>query len=525
MFRFEEFSLDPDKGELRRDGALIELEPQVFRLLLLLVESEGRLISRDELLQEIWHGRIVSDSAISSRIKALRKALGDDGKQQRLLRTVPKRGFRFVAPIVSETSAPLPLRSAPVSASRPAEPSGTDKVARADRPSIAVLPFAAQSDDELTAILAAALPDELITELARLRWLFIIARGSSFRFHSYASDPQQVRDELGVRYCLSGAARTTGNRTSLSIELTDLSSGSVVWSERYEGDTSDVGALREQIKHGVVSAMELEIPYHEAQRAQVVDPEQLSTWASYHLGLQHLNRFTARDLETACEHFRRAIELEPGFARAHAALSAAHFQVAFQRLSRDEGGDSRLAREHAQRGVELDAQDPFANFVMGRVHWLEDDVPSSQGWLERAILLSPSSAKSHYAQAWSDSILGNFREADERVSLALDLSPLDPFRYGMLGVHAFNAVWERDFARAANWSREAAAAPGAHALIALIAVAAHQLDGRREDAQHWADVARKRHAGVTRQHFFSAFPFADPDLQQLFAAGLAKHGF
>lgn len=525
-FVFEDFVLDAKKGELKRAGEPVELEPQVFRLLLLLVESGGRLVDRDELMESIWKGRVVSDSAISSRIKSLRKALGDDGKQQRLLRTVPKRGFRFVG----EVSAPeASASSSEVTSLRADLAAEAESVARPSdlgaRPSIAVLPFSATTSDEQTTIVASALPDELITELARLRWLFIIARGSSFRFRSFESEPQTVKNALGVRYCLSGAVETINQRVALSVELTDLDNGSVVWAERYGGGVQELGELREQIKSAVVGAMELEIPLHEASRARLIDPGDLSTWASYHLGVQHLNRFTPDDVRRSIDYFQRAVKLEPDFARAHSALSAAHFQLAFQHVSNDDKGESRLARVHAERGMALDPQDPFANFVMGRVHWLEGDIPLSQEWLERSIRLSPSSAKSHYALAFADGILGNHQQADSGVTAALSLSPLDPFRYGMLGVRSFVCLWERDFERAARWSRAAATSPGAHALIQLIAVAAHDLNQQPQEAKNWADKARAMHNDVSAAHFFNAFPFEEPELRALLESSLLRYGF
>lgn len=535
VFVFEDFTLDPEAGELRRNDVPVKLEPQVFDLLLFMVESQGGLVTRDALLERVWRGRIVSDTAISSRIKALRKALGDDGKEQRLLRTVPKRGFRFVAPVrtvaVGSAGGEVALRAAPhpieAASQEPADRIAliaTDPGTRAGRPSLAILPFARLNDDEPVAIAADGIPSELIAELARLRWLFVIARGSSFNFRSFESSPQQVRAALNVRYCVSGSVSLTSGRIELAIELSDLESGDIVWAENYAGPAKQLHEFRTAITRAVVSAIEEEIPQNEALRARLVDPEQLTTWERYHLGIQHLNKFGADDLQLACRYFEQAIAAEPNFARAHAALSAASFQLAFQRLSRDEAADSRRAREHAERGVLLDPRDPFTNFAMGRVHWLENDVLSSQGWLARATSLSPSSARSHYAHGWSDAILANYDLAESRVSLALELSPLDPFRYGMLGVHAFNCLGRGDYEAGARWSSEAAVAPGAHALIAMIAVAAHQLSGDKDAASRWAALARKRHSAVSRAHFFRAFPFVDTDLRRLLDGSLKKQG-
>jgi len=534
-YHFGDVVVQPASHRVLKDGVEVPLEPKALAVLVELLRHPQIVVERDQLLDRVWGHSFVTPGVLNRIIALLRKALGDDGKEQRLLRTVPKRGFRFVASVRTVTAGSaggeVALRAAPhpiEAASR--EPAdrialiATDPGTRAGRPSLAILPFARLNDDEPVAIAADGIPSELIAELARLRWLFVIARGSSFNFRSFESSPQQVRAALNVRYCVSGSVSLASGRIELAIELSDLESGDIVWAENYAGPAKQLHEFRTAITRAVVSAIEEEIPQNEALRARLVDPEQLTTWERYHLGIQHLNKFGADDLQLACRYFEQAIAAEPNFARAHAALSAASFQLAFQRLSRDEAADSRRAREHAERGVLLDPRDPFTNFAMGRVHWLENDVLSSQGWLARATSLSPSSARSHYAHGWSDAILANYDLAESRVSLALELSPLDPFRYGMLGVHAFNCLGRGDYEAGARWSSEAAVAPGAHALIAMIAVAAHQLSGDKDAASRWAALARKRHSAVSRAHFFRAFPFVDTDLRRLLDGSLKKQG-
>ena len=274
-----------------------------------------------------------------------------------------------------------------------------------------------------------------------------------------------------------------------------------------------------------MAAVEAEVPEHEALKAKLVDPNLRSTWADYHLGIQRLNRFTGPEIRAAIEYFESALKAEPEFARAHAALSAAHFQIAFQRLAGDFAEHRDLARMHAERSLTIDPQDPFAHFVMGRVNWLEDDVGASRSWLRHSIALSPNSAKSHYASAWSSFILGDHGESVEAVDLALELSPLDPFRYGMLGVRAFNCLAAGDIHSASAWAQDAAAAPGAHALIALIAVACAHIAGDTRNAERWAGRARARHPHVSSALFFQAFPINNPTLRQRLADSLERYGF
>ncbi|MEZ5958504.1 MAG: winged helix-turn-helix domain-containing protein [Hyphomonadaceae bacterium] len=519
IYAFDDFELDAQKIELRGNGAAIALEPQVFALLLLLVENQDRLVSRDEIIEKVWDGRIVSDSALSSRIKALRAALGDDGKAQRYIRTLHGRGFRFVG----EARFAQALSASAVSVT--AEPDAPLPQSARPRPSIAVLPFRLVGVAGDVASVADALPDEIIAVLARLRWLFVIARGSTFRFRPPHQDTREIGAALNVRYCLTGAIEIIGKRTTIAVELADTNDASVVWGDRFTTLLEDVHETRERIIAAIVAALELHIPRHEAAAARLISPDRLDAWSAYHLGLQHLYRFSGADNARALGLFEKAVALDPSFARAHAALSSAHFQNAFQRYGSHRDLDVLNARKHAERSVELDPVDPFANFAMGRVYWVENDILGGTAWLDRSVSLSPNYAQGVYARAWANSIAGGSDDVAEDAMLALSLSPLDPFRYGMIGVRAFAALTKGDTAAAARLGDEAARAPGAHALIAAIAAALHGIDGNEERARFWADNVRTRRSDMTAATFFEAFPFSDPAVRTKLAEALKHCGF
>lgn len=513
IYGFADFELDGRAVELRRAGVPVAMEPQVFALLLLLVENRERMVSKDEIIEKVWDGRIVSDSALTSRVKSARAALGDDGKTQKYIRTVHGQGFRFSGEVREIGIRIVPAASA---APAPAAPA---------KPSIAVLPFRLIGAAGPYAAIADALPHELISELARLRWLFVIARASSFRFRSADPDMGEVGAALNVRYCLSGAVEIEGDRIAVTVELADTRDGGVLWGERFASRLEGVDGVRREIAASVIAALEIQIPVHEAQKARLKSPENLDAWAAYHIGLQHLYRFNARDNDAAAAMFERAVALEPGFARAHAGLSSARFQDAFVRYKDDLAAARRSARAHAEKAVALDPLDPFANFVMGRVYWLEGDIGGGGAWLDRAVRQSPNYAQGIYARGWTDAIAGRSAGARERIDLALSLSPLDPFRYAMLGVRAFAHVTDGDFREAARIAGEAARTPGAHVLIAMIAAAAHEANGEREMAAHWAANVRARLPGVSRKEFFTAFPFEHEPTRQRFSAALEKLGF
>lgn len=520
IYGFDEFELDTLKVELRGGKGPVAIEPQVFALLHLLVENADRLVSKDEIIEKIWDGRIVSDSAVASRVKALRAAIGDDGKAQRFVRTVHGQGFRFVAPV----RILLPTPSASQSPIQPTQ-ANPIQTANSGRPSIVVLPFRLVGVAGDYAGIADALPDELITTLARLRWLFVIARGSAFRFRPPDQNITEIGAALGVRYSLTGTVEIVGERLAIAVELAETANGGVIWGERISAKISDIHEVRERIVREVVGALELHIPALEANAARLVAPEHLDAWSALHLGLHHLYRFNGRDNAAALSMFEKAIAIEPGFARAHAGLSSAHFQNAFLRYGVDREADVAAARRHAERSVELDALDPFANFSLGRVHWIENDILGGAGWLDRAVSLSPNYAQGIYARAWSNTISGAMTNVTDDIDLALSLSPLDPFKYAMLGVKAFDLHARGDVPQAAHFAEESARAPGAHALIAAIAVAMHEINGDRTRASYWAQNVRRRKPDFVTAHYFEAFPFHQPELRAAITAALKAHGF
>ena len=522
IYRFGHFELDIAKAELRAGGALRPLEPQVFALLAFLIENRERLVSKDAIIENVWEGRVVSDAAVASRVKSARQALGDDGKAQRFIKTVHGLGLRFIAEVkvARGEAAPSTVEHTATDPAQDASVAG-----QGSRPSIAVLPFGLIGDPGRFAAIAEALPHELISELSRLRWLFVTARGSSFRLRKSDADIGEIGRLLGVRYCLTGTVEVSGRNLAVAVELVDTRDASVVWAEHFAASVDDVHRLRTEIRSNILTALEIRIPFHEAHLARLTVTEDLDAWSAYHRGLQHMYRFNRIDNAAANALFRQAISLDSGFARAHAGLSFVHFQTAFLRHTDDLAGEITLARSFAERGVELDPLDPFVNFTMGRSFWLHGDLDSGLAWLERATALSPNYAQGIYARAWTETLAGRGLEGRQHVDLAMRLSPLDPLYYAMLGTRAFTHMVLGEDVPAAHWAEQAAKSPGAHVLIAMIATAAHDLAGDDQRAAAWAANVRERNATLTRNDFFRSFPMKSEATRQRISSALARFGF
>lgn len=503
ILEFAPFRLDIDRSELTGAGGLVALEPKAFALLTLLAENHHRVISKEEMIATVWGGRFISDDAVSTVLKLVRKALNDDGATQAYIRTIRGRGHRFVAPVQISAGAAVPAqsRSSPFTAS---------DAGRGERPTVAVLPFVGIALPEDLATVADAIPAEIISSLSRLRWLRVIARESTFRFRHDDVDLSTLHSLLGAGFCLSGRVERMGTRLGVSVDLSDTRNGSVIWSERIERPLDDVHEIRNLIVAAVISALDLRIPQAEAELARTRPVEQLDAWSLYHLGLSHMYRFNGHDNAIAGGLFRRATTLDPTFAAAHAARSFTSYQDAAMDFSADRAAAVKDARAAAERSFELDPLDPSANFAMGRFPILNGAPDDGLVWLDRAVDLSPSFAKGFYSRGMVHALSGRTAETRASLDLATTLSPLDPLLGPIRGFRSLSFLMDGDLDAAAEWGVRAAQTSNAHFIVVLGAVIACQLAGQTTRAAHWMAVLRDHRPDARASHFFNALPFADP---------------
>ncbi len=517
--QFDPFELDTDRAELRSASGLVKLEPKVFRLLCLLVENNERVISREEMIAVVWSGRFISDAAVSTALKAVRKALGDDGDRQSFVRTVRGLGHRFVAPVrIRRTEIG---RGGPESqAKRPDDADG-----RGERPTVAVLPFSRIGLPDDFASLSDAIPADIISSLARLRWLRVIARESTFRFRSADVDLAGLHSVLGASYCLSGRVELFGKQLEVSVDLVDTRTGGLIWSNHFERPVADVHAVRHEIVGAVIAALDLQIPQTEAALARGKPVEHLDAWEAYHLGLSHVYRFNAHDNAIAGSLFRRATDLDPGFSTAFAARAFTSFQDAMMGYVPDRQAALAAVRFAAERSVELDPLDPYANAAMGRLHILTGSPDDGLVWLDRSVELSPNYAKGHYSRAYLQVIRCQTVATRAGIEMAIGLSPLDPLLASMRAMEATSFGIDGDYATAADWAVLAARTASTHFMIVMLAVAMCQLDGRTEVAGHWARVVREVRPDMSITLYLKSLPFSEADFRNKIRSALLAAGF
>jgi TolB-like protein len=260
-YLFEDYELDSDRCELRRGASLISIEPKVFDLLLYLIEQRERVVSKDDLIEALWGGRIVSDSALTTRLNAARTAIADNGEEQRLIKTLPRKGVRFIGAVRQEK------RSANAATTVPAEVA-RQPLSLPDKPSIVVLPFNNMSGDTEQDYFADGMAEDIITALSRFRHLFVIAHNSSFTYKNQVVDIKQVGHDLGVRYVLEGSVRKAADRVRITGQLVDASTGAHLWADRFDGDLKDIFDLQDNVTAKVVSAIAPRMEQAEAARAK-----------------------------------------------------------------------------------------------------------------------------------------------------------------------------------------------------------------------------------------------------------------
>ena len=481
-FVFEDYVLDQERRELTLRGEVVTVGPQVFDLLLQLVSNHERVVSKDDLLKAVWAGRIVSESTITSHINAVRKAIGDTGEEQRLVRTIARKGYRFVGLLkVDETDATRQPDGPDIATPAPVDPPST--LSLPDKPSITVLPFHNLSGDPEQEYFADGMVEDIIAALSRIRWLFVIARNSSFTYKGRAVDVKGVGQELGVRYVLEGSVRKAGNKVRITGQLIDAQSGTHIWAERFEGLLDDIFELQDRIAESVVGAIAPQLERAEIERAKRKPTDSLDAYDYYLRGMAKLHNGTREAIEQALPLFYKAIELDPEFASAYGMAAWCHFWRKLNGWMADRPLEIAEGIRLARLAVELGRDDAVALTRGGHaLSHLAGDVDGGIALLDRARLLNPNLAPAWYLGGILRALHGETESAIENLTHAVRLSPLDPEMFRMQVGMALSHFFAGRFDCAADWAEKALRnLPTLLPAVALLA-ASHALSGRMDKA-------------------------------------------
>jgi TolB-like protein len=446
QFLFGDHMLDDDLRELRRGQEPVAVEPQVFDLLIYLVQNRDRVVSKDDLIAAVWGGRVVSDSTLTSRINAARKAVSDSGSEQKLIRTIARKGLRFVGDVHIRPMGLEPQADM----HQPSQPA----LPLPDRPAIAVLPFVNMSGDPEQEYFSDGISEDIITALSKLRWFFVIARNSSFTYKGKAVHMKQIAEELGVGYVVEGSVRKGGEYVRITAQLNDVATGSHIWAERYDRAIADVFAVQDEITEAIVAAIEPQLYAAENFHAQRKPPDSMDAWDLVMRALSHYWRVTRQDNVVAQALLEKATAIDPNYGQALGVLAASQTFSAHMGWA-DMAAVVPIAERAALAAIRADSEDPWAHYALGNVCLFTRRFDDSLAEFELALQLNPnfSLAQGYYGLALS--YCGRCDEADLAARRALRLSPRDPFSAIYCGIAAYSQFVGHHYDEAMRLAREA----------------------------------------------------------------------
>lgn len=463
-YSFGRFEFDSNRLELTVDGKPVHAEPQILALLALLLAQAGETVTKEEINDRVWRGRVVSEAALSGRIKTLRQLLGDDGKRQDVIRTVHRRGFRFVAAVSQEADS---SQSTIVRSALNAPP------LHPDRPAIAVLPFSNLSADADQEYFSQGISSDLITHLSRHRWLNAIARNATFNCRDSTRTAAELGKAIGARYVVEGSVQKIHSRVRVRVNLVDAGTGFQMWSERYDRDLRDIFAVQDEITQTVAARIEPEIGFAERNRVVASRPDNLQAWDCFHLGVHHFYQFTAESNREAQTLFKRSQALDEHFGEAWAwwAYAVVLGMVYWDTPATQSLLDEALAA--CGRALKLDPHNATFYALRARTLLARREYERAIVENEKAIELNPTFAAAHCGLGDSLAYEARYEEAIACFERAIALSPNDPQLWAFYTYGALALLFMQDFERAESWTERALATPNcqfwarAHQAVAL----------------------------------------------------------
>jgi TolB-like protein len=456
--KFGPFRLDTESQMLFRGAEPVALGRRAVALLRVLVERAGTPVPKDALIEAAWSG--------------LRRVFGEEPGGDRWIETMPRRGYRFVGPPVTSEE----------NASRAAATKGAEAaLCLPDRPSIAVLPFLNLSGDPEQEYFADGIVEDITTALSRMRWLFVIARNSSFTYKGRAVDVKQVGRELGVRYVLEGSVRKAANRVRITGQLIDTATGAHLWADRFDGRLEDIFDLQDEITSSVVSAMAPKLEQAEIERAKRKPTENLDSYDYFLRGMASVYQWTNEDINEALKLFYRTIELDPNFATAHGMAAWCYLWRRAHGWTTDRAQEIAETARLARRVAELGKDDAVALASGGlALAYVARDPEGGVALINRALALNPNLTAAWYANGF----LGQTDIAIEHAARAMRLSPLDPLMFLMQTVTALAHFVAGQYAEAAEWAAKANREQPNFLIPIRILVSSNALCGRLDEARN-----------------------------------------
>jgi adenylate cyclase len=465
---------------------VIRAEPQVIELLALLVENSQRMVSKDEINDKVWRGRVVSEAALSSRIKLARQLLDDNGSLQRYIRTIHKRGFRFVGEAkVVDAEPPAPQAPAAPQSDRADHGTASAPVGNVvtARSAVVVLPMVNLSQDPAQDYFADGVTTDITSRLSRYHWLDVIARNTAFGYKGKSFDVRDLRVALAVDYVVEGTVQRSGERLRIGVQLIDARTGHSRWGERYDRALAELFEMQDEITETIVARLEPEIGFAERNRVVHTRPANLQAWDCYHLGTFHFFKFTGLDNREAQRLFLQCQQMDPLLGDAYAwwAYAAVLGMVYWDMPATKSNLDDAL--QACETALLLDPRNATFHALRARVRLARREYAMAIADNEQALRLNPSLAAAHCGLADSLAYETRYGEAVGHFERAIALSPNDPQIWAFLTYGALALIFKGDFARAVEWTERASDIPNCQYWTAAHKAVALALLGRADEAR------------------------------------------
>jgi len=504
-FAFDGFILDPKRRELRRGTELVRLEPQAFDLLTYLVRHRDRVIGRDELVDAIWGGRIVTDATLTTRINILRRAIADDGKTQRLIRTLSRRGIRFVAQVIEVTEDETPP-------SLPLQVSGA---------SVALLSLLTSEGDLASKAFAGCLIEDIATILMRIPWLAVIAGSRAFPDPSAAVDLRNAGQRLGARYILAGSVRRNKQRLRVAVQLIDVESRAYLWAERIEGELSDRFELQDRAAAIVAGNIELALEGAESRRSVGQPLGNLALQELCRRALRACYAYEATALFEARELLDHALDRDPDNAPVLAvAAGCRQFLDCAGWADDDREMDQQSALDLAEKALQADSKNPTVLAEAARVlAYFTGDIETSILMIQRALLIDPSHVRSWYWNGWIRLFAGEPDLAAEHFQTSSRLNPTErPHLTGLGIAHFFSGRYQQAVTMLNASLYDRPRWPTTYRFLAAAYAHLGKLDAARSAVGRLQTVAPAPAAPINRFH---NSPFQNRDHSARYLEGLS----
>ena len=569
-FRVGEWYVDPDSGRLLREGVEVKLEPKVMQVLVFLAQHSGKVVSREALEAVVWAGMVVGYDALSGSIIKLRKALGDDSRHPRYIETVSKKGYRLIASVseVGEDDADRQdgnatntqissnlesatnritftliatsviliavlllwhfLVQAPVNKSQTTttantadKPLITGKISKV--PSVVVLPFKNLSDDLQQDYFSDGITDDIITDLSQVSSLRVIARQSAYHYKDMNINLDDVARELDVNYIVEGSVQKAGERIRINVQLTNVDKGSHIWADRFDSEVTNLFEIQDTITQRVIEAMYVTLSNQENERIAIRTTNNFEAYDTFLLGQQHSKNRTQEGYDLTIDAYRRAIQLDPQYARAYGALAVTLTRGYRQQLTKLSFEEAReRALKLAKKAIELDQSSPPVYWSLGYVHLFRKEYEEAEAAARQATNLSPNYADGYGLLAFISNWRGKAQDAARYIKKAIALNPY----------HTFDYPWNLGFAYYTLGRYDEASHALQQALVKnpsvlyprLFLTACYVRLGQQDDAEWEIEQVKMQQPSPTLSLLANTLPFENQSQMIAFLDDLRKGG-